>query len=143
MRVPRRTWSVKPRSAIHIRILRVILKRSVLIGLPEGLQPIERVFLNDAVVCVRRAWPSIPDDRARSGSVRGVREEVSPEIIFAVVNRECGLFRRDPFKAGEARSSVHHGRKDVGPRGVRPKNYLWSVRYQIVGAAFAPKRIEQ
>src|SRR5271156_2083984 len=103
MRVPGLAGSVKPRSAIYIRILRVILERSVLIGLPEGLQPIERVFLNDAVVGVRRAWPSIPDDRARSGSIRGVREEVSPEIILSVVNGECGLFRRDPLKADEAR----------------------------------------
>src|SRR3984957_1067146 len=143
MCAPRCTWSVKPRSPTHIRILRVILERSVLIGLPEGLQPIERVFLNDAVIGVRRAWPSIPDDRARSGSIRGVREEISPEIILSVIDGECGPFRRDPLKSGEARSGVHHGRKDVGTRGVRPKNYLWSVRYQIVGSAVAPKRIEQ
>src|ERR1700719_2521023 len=100
MCVPRRTGSVKPRSPTHIRILRVILERSVLIGLPEGLQPIEGVFLNDAVVCVRRAWPSIPDDRARSGSIRGVREEISPEIILSVVDGKCGLFRGDPLEAG-------------------------------------------
>src|ERR1700722_2790385 len=100
MCVPGRTWSVKPRSAIHIRILRVILKRTVFVGLPEGLQPIERVFLNDAVVCVRRAWPSIPDDWARGGSIRGVRKEISPEIIFSVVDGECGFFRGDPLKAG-------------------------------------------
>src|SRR5208282_198103 len=122
MCVPRRTWSDKPRSPTHIRILRVILERSVLIGLPEGLQPIERVFLNGAVVCVRRAWPSIPDDRALSGSIRGVRKEIPPEIIFTVVDGECGPLRGDPLKAGEARSSLHHGRKDVGSPGVRPKN---------------------
>src|SRR5271170_341614 len=122
MCVPRRTWSDKPRSPTHIRILRVILERSVLIGLPEGLQPIECVFLNGAVVCVRRARPSIPDDRARCGSIRGVCEEVPPEIIFTVVDGECGPFRGDPLKAGEARSSVHHGRKDVGPRGIWPEN---------------------
>src|ERR1700722_17341394 len=100
MCVPRCTWSVKPRSPTHIRILRVILERSVLIGLPEGLQPIERVFLNDAVVCVGRAWPAIPDDGARSGSIRGVSEEISPEIILSVVDSECGPFRGDPLKAG-------------------------------------------
>src|SRR3984957_17441584 len=143
MRAPRRTWSVKPRSAIHIGILRVILKRTVLVGFPEGLQPIEGVFLNHAVVGVRRAWPSIPNDRARSGSIRGVREEISTEIIFSVVNSECGFFGGDPLEAGQARSSVDHGRKDVGSLCVWPKNYLRSVRYQIVGAAFAPKRIEQ
>src|SRR5271167_3629454 len=143
MCVPRRTWSDKPRSPTHIRILRVILERSVLIGLPEGLQPIERVLLNGAVVGVRRAWPSIPDDRARSGSIRGVPEEIPSEIILAVVDGECGPFRGDPLKAGEARSSMHHGRKDVGSRGIWPKNQLWSVRYQIVGSAVAPIRIEQ
>src|SRR6202035_3582615 len=100
MRVPRRPWSVKPRSPTHIGILRVILERSVLIGLPEGLQPIERVFLNDAVVGVRRAWPAIPDDRARSGRIRGVREEISPEIILSVVDGECGFFGGYPLKAG-------------------------------------------
>src|SRR5579862_8527153 len=143
MCIPRSTWGVKPRSAIHIGILRVILERSVLIGFPEGLQPIERVFLNDAVVGVRRARATIPDDRVWIGSVCGVREEISPEIVFAVINGECGLFRRNPLKARKARSSVHHGRKDVGSRRVRAKNYLWSVRYQVVGATFAPKRIEQ
>src|SRR5580700_7691353 len=100
MSIPRRTWCVTPRGAIHIGILRVILKRSELVGLPEGLQPIERVFLNDAVVGVRRPWPSIPDDRARSGSIRGVREEISPEIILSVVDGECGFFGGYPLKAG-------------------------------------------
>src|ERR1700719_4007955 len=100
MCVPRRTGSVKPRSPTHIRILRVILERSVLIGLPEGLQPIEGVFLNDTVVCVRRAWPSIPDDRALSDSIRGVSEEISPEIILSVVDGERRPLRRDPLKAG-------------------------------------------
>src|SRR5580658_9162765 len=143
MRIPRCTWSAKPRSAIHIGILRVILERSVLVRFPEGLQPIKRVFLNDAVVGIRRTRPAIPDDGARSGSVRGVRKRIPPEIIFAVINSECGPFRRDPLKAGEARSRVHHGRKDVGSRGVRPKNQFWSIRYQIVRSALAPKRIEQ
>src|SRR5580704_18105537 len=122
MRVLRRTWSFKPRSASHVGILRVILQRSVLIGLPEGLQPIERVFLNGAVICVRRAWPSVPDDGARIGSVCSVRKEIPPEIICTVIDGECGPFRGDPLEAGEARSSVHHGRKDVGSLGVRPKN---------------------
>src|SRR5580704_7739928 len=107
MCAPRRTRSVKPGSAIHVGILRVILERSELIGLPEGLQPIERVFLNSAVVGVRRARPAISDDRAWGGGVRGVREEIPTEIIFPVVNGECGLFRGDPLKAGEACSRVH------------------------------------
>src|SRR5580692_6335300 len=143
MSVPRRTWSVKPRSTSHVGILRVILQRTILIGLPEGLQPIERVFLNGAVVGVRRARPTIPDDRVWIGSVRGIREEIPPEIIRSVIDGECGPFRGDPLKAGEARSSVHHGRKNVGSSCVRPKNQLWAVRYQIVGSAVAPKRVEQ
>src|SRR5271163_3365948 len=143
MRVPRRARSDKPRIATHIGILRVILKRSVLIGFPEGLQPIERRLLNGAVIGVGRSRPARSDDRVRIGGVRGVSEEIPTEIIFTVINGECGPFRGDPLKAGEARSRVYHGRKDVGARGVRPKDYLWSVRYQIVGSALAPERIDQ
>src|ERR1700741_4194245 len=118
MRVPRCTWSVKPGCATHVGILRVILQCSVPIGFPEGLQPIERYFLNGAIVGVGRARPAISNDRVRISTVRSVAEEIPPEIIFSVINGECGLCSRDPLKAGTTRSCVHQGGKDVGSCGV-------------------------
>src|SRR6202035_3544132 len=77
------------------------------------------------------------------GGVRGVREEIASEIICSVIDGERSFFIRVPFKASRAGSGVHHGRADVGSRGVRAKNQLRSVSHQIARAAVAPKSNSQ
>src|SRR5215468_10596886 len=98
MCVLRRVRSYKPRSAGQVRILGVKLQRAVLGMFPEGLKPIERRFLNDAVVCVGRARAAIPDDSAGMRNVRSVQKEIPLEIVRSVVNTKCSLLTRVPFK---------------------------------------------
>src|SRR5580658_10056683 len=141
MRVLRRVWIYKPRSASQMRILRVILQRPVHIAFPKRLQPIECNLLKGSVVGVRRAGATVPDDRARSGGVRGVREKIPPEIVRSIINGEGGLLIRNPLEADGTCSSMHEGRKNVGSRGVRANNQLRSVGHQVASAAIAPKRI--
>src|SRR4029077_7003768 len=88
----------KPRSASQIGILDVSLQGSIPAVLPESLQPIERDLLNGAVVGIRRAGSAVPDGGSRMRCVGGVGEEISPEVICAIVYGERLFWTGSPFE---------------------------------------------
>src|ERR1700691_6242877 len=93
-----------PGSASQIRILCVILQRSVSLALPKSQQPIEGDLLHGAIICIGRTGTAVTDNRSRMGGVCPVGEEIPSLIIRAVIGSKRLLLARSPLETCRARS---------------------------------------
>src|SRR5262249_58644929 len=101
------SWCNKPGCARQVADLIHQLERSVLGVLPKGDDPINGALLDRSIGRGRRTWSAISNKSTRSGPGARIEEEVSLEVVRAIVHTEQTGFGRLPLEPADAAPGMH------------------------------------